>query len=257
MIVYVAPEVTWLAECFALGSRHKHVSAHLLGPPGDQVLVDTGAPAHRDLILEQLETATEGAGPAAIVLTHGDLPHTGNVGPIRDRWGDVPLYAATAAPEILGFAPSIHCPIGTERTLAGRRLRFVDPPLADIRATMWVHDRETGALLTGDGLGHYHGEGHCDALDAAVSDTAIADYHRDTFAWLPYVDAGTLRSALEGATERPDVELLLPIHGRPVLGDELPGYLERCAAQLDRLTEAPLPGEAGNEPSEPAADRPT
>lgn len=178
MIVPVAPDVTWLAECFALEGRHKHVSAYLLGPPAEPVLVDTGAPAHGDAILAQLETATDGAGPAAVVLTHGDLPHTGNVGRIRDRWGDVPVYAATAAPEILGFAPSIHCEIGSTRTVAGRRLRFVDPPLADIRATMWIHDQGTGALLTGDGLGHYHAPGHCGTFDAPVTDEAIADYHR-------------------------------------------------------------------------------
>ena len=152
MSVRVAPGLTWLTACYDLDGHHKHVGAYLLGEPGRQVLVDTGAPAHRGTMLDQLEAETDGAGPSASVLSHGDLPHTGNVGSMRERWGDVPLYAATAAPEILGFEPSIHCEVGGGRTVAGRRLAFLDPPLADIRSTMWVYDRGTGALLSGDGL---------------------------------------------------------------------------------------------------------
>lgn len=63
------------------------VNCYLVKTGGDFILVDTGFPPQRGALEKKLEEA--GCGPGRlklIVITHGDIDHTGNAAYLRDKY---------------------------------------------------------------------------------------------------------------------------------------------------------------------------
>ncbi|MBN2470247.1 MAG: MBL fold metallo-hydrolase [Anaerolineae bacterium] len=88
-------EITTITTPFVL---HISVNCYLLQGSGGFVLIDTGMPGRRRAI----ETALYQAGCqpgnlALIILTHGDLDHTGNAAYFRQKFGgQIAMHAADA-----------------------------------------------------------------------------------------------------------------------------------------------------------------
>lgn len=82
----IAPDAGWLPVSF--------VNVYFLGRPGGPwVLVDAGLPGRCGQILAAAEARFgAGAGPEAIVLTHGHFDHAGSALDLAEEW-DVPIYA--------------------------------------------------------------------------------------------------------------------------------------------------------------------
>lgn len=71
------------------------VNVYAVGQPGGPwVLVDTGLPRAGALV-RRAARQRFGAGPRAIVLTHGHFDHAGNARALSDAW-DAPIYAHAA-----------------------------------------------------------------------------------------------------------------------------------------------------------------
>jgi hydroxyacylglutathione hydrolase len=74
------------------------VNCYLVKDETDFILVDTGFSTRRSVLLQKLEKA--GCKPGnlkLIVLTHGDMDHTGNAAFLQDRYGtQVAIHALDA-----------------------------------------------------------------------------------------------------------------------------------------------------------------
>jgi flavorubredoxin len=231
MTTHLTDDVCWINECYAHGDRHEHVSVYLIQGESGTVLVDSGSFYHREAIREAVVDATDGEGLDAIVLSHSDYPHSGNVSEFRDEWDDVELVASSGSPEIQGLSDARQCRIGGSLSVQGRKFSFIDPPLADRSHTTWIYDHESAVLFTADGFGSYHRPGDCDrtstAFEDGISTESILEFHRENLVWLRYVDADKLASALDSIVESYDISYVAPIHGHPIHRDDLDGFLDR------------------------------
>lgn len=238
----LAEGTVWVNECFPLESgEHMHVSVYVVRAPEGDVVVDSGSFHHRERIRSRLHRLTDGAGVRAVILSHSDYPHSGNIDAFRRAWGDIEIVASSGAPEIQGLPYARKSRLGEVLEVAGRAFEFIDPPLADRSHTSWIYDRASGGLYTADGFGCHHRPGQCDWTAADFPDGigtgALHRYHRYALSWLRYVDPERLRSAVRDVFDRHDVAFVAPIHGSPVPADALPGYLERFFAAVRRIAE--------------------
>lgn len=245
MVVELPNGTRWLSECYEHGTDdeivHEHVGAYVVGPPDEAVLVDTGSVVHRESIVEQVDAATAGHGPAAIILSHSDYPHSGNVSGVLNHWEDVTVVASSSVPAAQGLPPETRTvSIGETEPVAGRRFRFVDPPLADRSHTTWIYDVDSGTLVTADGFGHYHRPGDCRAttgtLDIAA-DLDVERFHREALVWLRYVDPPKLEARLADIFESISPSVVAPIHGNPILAANLDEYLDLLNASATQIAD--------------------
>lgn len=241
MAVSLPNGVLWIAECYPHDDHHEHVGVYLIPHEGSYIAIDSGSVYHREAIREGIEEATDGAGIDAIVLSHSDYPHSGNVSAFRDAWGEVELVASSGAPESQGLTDARHCEIGGETDVLGRRLRFIDPPLADRSHTTWIHDPASKTLFTADGFGAVHRSEECDRLSTHFKDgidpEAIYDYHRENLVWLRYVDPQKLRATIEGILEGRAVDVIAPVHGHPIVGEDVHSTVDRVIEAAGRISE--------------------
>jgi flavorubredoxin len=236
--VTLTDDVRWINECFPHDERHEHVSVYLIRSEAS-ILVDSGSFYHRGTIKERIARATDGDGLDAIVLSHSDYPHAGNVSEFREEWGDVELVASSGSPELQGLSDARRCKIGESLTVSGRRFSFIDPPLADRSHTTWIYDHGSGVLFTADGFGNYHSPGECGDTSRDFENTvpaeAVYEFHAENLVWLRYVDPEKLRAALTAIFDEYDVSYVAPIHGNPIAGPDVDEYVDRLVDAAGRI----------------------
>ncbi|WP_129115344.1 MBL fold metallo-hydrolase [Halegenticoccus tardaugens] len=239
MTVSLTDSITWLNESIAHGDLNEHVSVYLIETESGNIVVDSGSVHHRESISEQLQDATDDEGLDAIILSHSDYPHSGNIGEFRERWGGVELIASSGSPEIQGLQDATKCTIGESMDVLGRTFSFIDPPLADRSHTTWIYDHVSGVLFTADGFGNYHRPKEEDYTSADFDDVTpfeqIYRYHRDNLVWLRYVDPEKLHEALDAAFDQFEISYIAPIHGNPIVGSDRDTYLDRLIRASDRI----------------------
>ncbi|MDH3733511.1 MAG: MBL fold metallo-hydrolase [Gemmatimonadota bacterium] len=222
--------VEWIHECYSEPTGHLHVSVYLVRAPGGDILVDSGSFYHRDSLHSRIESATDGRGPRALILSHSDYPHSGNIPTFREEWGDFEIVASVASPEIQGLPYARRARIGESLDVLGRRFTFLDPPLADRSHTTWIYDEEGKTLFVADGFGTIHPPGHCDSwwgdLPLEGRTEGVLEFHDQTLRWLIYVDPDRLMTALRDIFARHPAEVVAPIHGPPIARADLEAYLD-------------------------------
>lgn len=235
--VELAPGVHWLAECFEEDRGHLHVACYLIEAPEGPLLIDTGAHVHRAPLLEAIEGVTGGDPLEAIVMTHFDLPHSGNLRAFQRRWPDVRLVVGSPRPAVHGYpdAESRFRKPGPFEA-AGRELEFLRPPLADVVSTSWILDHESGTMFTADGFGNFHAPDACTVVPETPAerpdDDAIVDYHDETLRWLEYVDRELLVGHLRRLFAEHPVDRLAPTHGNPVPAGNVDTHIEVIATAV-------------------------
>lgn len=247
--VRIDRELLWINECFPVeDGLHEHVSVYVLQGPESSVVVDSGSFYHRDSIRARLHAVVEDPGLDALVLSHSDYPHSGNIGAFREEWGDIEIVASSAAPDIQGLPYATKCTVDESMEVCGRELSFIDPPLADRSHTTWVYDHESRSLFTSDGFGNFHRPGECSWISGDFPGGIPADdvyrFHRDTLSWLRYVDPPRLETRLREILDAFRVDWVCPIHGNVISGSDLEGYLGRLMASVGRIA-GEYPGPAG------------
>jgi flavorubredoxin len=234
-------ETYWVCECHDVDDMHEHVGVHLIEDNGDFILIDSGSFHDREAIKAQIEAVSDGRGLDAIILSHSDYPHAGNVSEFRDEWEDVMLIASCGSPDIQGLSDAVRCHIGSSMDILGRTFSFIDPPLADRSHTAWIYDHTDRILYTADGFGNYHGDGECTYTSADFPDGTpeeeIYKYHRDNLVWLRYVDPERLRLALESVFSEYAIDWIAPVHGNPIAGDDVDEYMTRLIASAGRISD--------------------
>lgn len=244
MTIELTDEVVWINECYVHDDRHEHVSAYLIQGDSGTVLIDSGSFYHREAIRTGIVDATNGAGIDAIVLSHSDYPHSGNVSEFREEWDDVELVASSGSPEIQGLSDARQCQIGESLSVQGRTFSFIDPPLADRSHTTWIYDHGSKVLFTADGFGSYHDSMNCDDTSRAFANgipaESILEFHRNNLVWLRYVDADKLAAALDSVVESYDISYVAPIHGHPIHRTDLDGFLDKLIESTRRIADGYL-----------------
>jgi len=227
-------DVRWINPCHPVDGEfgHLHVGAFLVGD-GPYVLIDTGGTVHHERVRNAVEEVAGRDSVAAIVLTHSDLPHGGNLRRFMSRWPNASVFAATTTPEFVDLPPETRpVDVGSSSTIAGREFAFVDPPLADRSFTTWIQDADSGILFISDGFGSHHPPGVCDETAATFDPPreAVRAYVADALPWVEYADPPLLRSALDDLLSRTAPTWIAPAHGPPVPADRLDDLLDTTMA---------------------------
>lgn len=230
MTVSITPTVKWINPCFTHDDQHEHVSVYVVEENDQHILIDSGSFYHREEIREQLDDVVGVDGLDAIVLSHSDYPHSGNVSAFRSEWDSVELIASSGSPEIQGLSDARQCVIGESMDILDRSFSFIDPPLADRSHTTWIYDHHDRVLFTADGFGQYHSPGSCTStsidFDGEFNTENILRYHRDNLVWLRYVDPEKLRTAIESIFESYHIECIAPVHGNPIMEEHIESYTD-------------------------------
>ena len=234
--------VQWVNECYPMSKQHIHVSVYLIRVGDNNIVIDSGSFYHRESIRERLREAAGTRGIGALILSHADYDHGGNVAPILDEWENVEIIASSGLPEILGLPPdATKSVIGESMEIFGRRFSFIDPPLADRSHTAWIYDHEEGVLFTSDGFGNHHSTGMCDLISRdipdGISSDDIYDFHRETLVFLRYFNPDKLRSTLESLFDTFHITYIAPVHGNPIAREDLNSYLDRLIQSVIRMSE--------------------
>lgn len=234
--------VEWVNECYSMGQQHIHVSVYLIRAGDKNIVVDSGSFYHRESIRARLKEATGSQGIGALILSHADYDHGGNVASIQDEWKDIEIIASSGLPAILGLpSNATKSVIGESMDVLGRRFSFIDPPLADRSHTSWVYDHVAGVLFTSDGFGNHHSAGMCDLISSEIPEGIalddIYDFHRETLVFLRYFDPDKLRYTLDSLFDAYDIKYIAPVHGNPIARDNLNEYVERLNQSVTRMSE--------------------
>jgi flavorubredoxin len=236
----IAPGVHWINVNHTIGEKRVHIAVYLIENEGDYILIDTGSFNDRNNIQQQINQIVGSASLDAIVVSHADLPHSGNVPWFKQQYDEIEIFSASNFPEIVGLpSDSTVCPLGGSMDISGRQFSFIYPPLCDLQHSTWVFDMKTQGLFTADGFGNYHQPEQQDALYSEITDdlsvSNIADFHLDTLRWIKYVEPEKLRSDLDSIFDSFDVSYIAPIHGNPIEKREISSYMDKFTSAVEKI----------------------
>jgi len=232
-------DVIWIAECYDFGDVHMHLSVYLLETDDEYVLVDTGSYYHQEEITAAIGELTDGAGPDALVFANTTLEHTGNLGRFREEWGEFRVITSADMPAQVGMPDSESWKLGRTEPVAGRDLTFIRPPFTDVLYSMWLLDEPSGTLFTAEAFGHLHREDDCTKTSAAFADgfdsRLVRRFYAQQIPWLEYAEPAKLRAGVAEKMTAHDVERIAPVHGNPIVGDDIEDYLARLEAAVEDI----------------------
>lgn len=240
MTVRLTNDTIWINESHSIGEHSEHVSVYLIELADEYILIDSGSFYHRDSIKTAIDDVTDGNGIDALILSHSDYPHSGNVDEFLNEWENVELIASSGSPEVQGLPSDARKrSIGGDLEVLGRRFSFIDPPLADRSHTTWIFDHESGILFAADGMGSTHEPTDRNKtaaeIEGGISYEYIYEFHRDTLVWLRYVDSGKLRTAIEEILHEYNPTYIAPIHGHPIPEDSINDYMTKLIKAADQI----------------------
>ncbi len=254
-VIHLGGGVSWVHECFPETDAHIHVSVYLVEAPEGAILLDSGSFHHRRRLSDRIRDATAGRGVGAIILSHSDYPHSGNIPAFRRDWGDFEIVASCGDPDLQGLPYARRTKIGDVTDVLGRPFVVLDPPLADRNHTTWVYDETSRTLFVADGFGTLHAPGACDIDWGRIPEDGRAEgvheFHAQTLPWLRYADPERVMGALRTMLERHPPAWIAPIHGPPIAEADVGRYMADLDNALTRITT----GDAAW--ARPGATRPT
>lgn len=242
MAVQLSSDIWWINQCYEEHGVHEHVSVYLIQEGDQYILIDSGSYYHEEQIETVIEEITNDDGLDALILSHSDYPHSGNIQTFMEKWGNIELVASSGAPEAQGLpSTATKCEIGGSLEILGRQFSFFDPPLADRSHTTWIYDHGSNVLFTADGFGSHHVPSDCqeisETLDEGIDIKDIYTYHRDTLVWLRYVEPEKLETALRTILDEREIAYVAPVHGHPIAGDDIDRYMDRLMQAVQRITD--------------------
>ena len=240
MVRQLTPNVRWIERCHEIGRQHEHVSLYLLSQNERNVLIDSGAHTNREEIQSILADAIGEDTVDAVVLTHADLPHSGNVPMLREVYPDIDVYCSSGLPGVVGLSDDVlKCDSGDTMSICGRDLTFIKPPLQDVGHTVWIYDERDAVLFTADGIGNYHDPGECTTLwgerESGFSSERIQSFHEHKLRWLVYVEPHEIIADIRALIEGFDPEYIAPIHGNPIPRESIDEYVGQLGDSFQKI----------------------
>lgn len=203
----------------------------------EPIIVDTGAPVHRDHWAEQVFALVDPADVRWLFLSHDDGDHTGSLHRVLDDCPHATLVTNFFATERL----SLEAPLPMDRMIwrepaewfdAGdRRLRMVLPPIFDGPTTRGVLDESTGVLWAVDSfaaltVGDVY---HVEDLPPDLYDETFPLFNSLVSPWHQWLDPAAYGRHVESvAGLSPDV--VASAHGPILRGDAIADAFARVRA---------------------------
>ena len=219
---------------------------------GEQpVIVDTGAPIHRERWLEAVFGLVDPADVRWIFLSHDDGDHTGSLHQALDLCPNATLVANFFTTERLGLeAPlPLHRMVwlgpGDVLDAGDRRFRLVVPPIFDGPTTRALFDERTEVLWAVDSFASFTtGEGvlHADDVPAEMFDESFALLNSLVSPWHQWLDAAKYGAHVDRVRAlRPSV--VASAHGPVLTGARIGDAFDR----VRRMAGAPIVPGPGQE----------
>lgn len=245
MIRELTQGVYWIHPYIEHEDRYVHNSAYLIRNDGGNILIDTGSFLDREEARAEIRSTVGDDGVDVILLTHPDLPHTGNLWDYVEHLGASEVMSAAAVADAQGLLPwgegLRKIVIGKQMDIRGRRISATEALLADRFNSAWLYDHETGVYFTADGFGHYHFEGEHSLTSKELSDDIpsenIQTYHQNKLPWLRFVDPDPFTDALDDLLDRFDPRWIAPVHGNPIHADDREEYIRRFNSSVRAIVE--------------------
>ena len=246
MVENLTNDVYWINPYLEHKDRYVHNAAYLVRNERGNILVDTGSFLDRSDAKTEIRSLVGDDGIDIIILTHPDLPHTGNFWDYMEEWDVDEVMSAAAVPDTQGLLPwgkgLRKIVIGKEMNIRGRQIHATEALLADRFNSAWIYDDASGVYFTADGFGHYHLDGQHDntseGIENGISPENIQLYHQDKLPWLRFVDPDAFTEGLRELLERFDPEWIAPVHGNPIHADDREQYIQHFRASVRNITEA-------------------
>jgi flavorubredoxin len=248
--VAIAPETFLIPNLAPVGAdAYVHVNSMLIR--GEQpIIVDTGAPIHRQRWLEEVFSLVDPEDVRWVFLSHDDGDHTGSLHEVLDACPQATLVTNMFAVERL----ALERPMDLSRMIwrdptetfdAGdRRLRLVIPPIFDGPTTRALYDERTGVLWAVDsfaaltpGAVHEVGDVPKDLYDDSfhMFNSLISPWHQwlDPVAYNRHVDT----------VEALKPEVVASAHGHILRGTDIHDAFDRVRAMAGQPRVIP-PGQS-------------
>lgn len=244
MIRNITADLYQIGECVAGDNGHEAVLVYILLNDGHPILIDCGSHLHRASLMTDLEELLDGKSPEYIFLTHSELPHSGNLQKIADKWPDIEVLVSNVLLPYIELAPVL--PLeqitavtpGTVLDVAGRKLEFVSALLKDQPGSQWIFDPQTGTLFTGDGFGYYHPAEQCDKfsdeIEGGIQTEQFQAYHDHAFKFLRWVIPARMNADLDRMFQQRLINIIAPIHGSAIRSD-IPTHLIRVKQAIENI----------------------
>jgi flavorubredoxin len=124
----------------------------------EPVIVDTGAPLHREQWLRNIESIVDPEDVRWVFLSHDDGDHLGNMHPILERAPKATVVANFFGNERAALEPDRALPLtrqvwleaGSSFDAGDRRLHLFRPPVFDGPTTRGLYDERTGVMWAVD-----------------------------------------------------------------------------------------------------------
>lgn len=191
------------------------------------LVIDTGLPIHRRIIVSQLRRVLPRDNAVSIVVTRPEPDSFGNVGALADEFAVERIVGFSTNP--LEFFPeSMLRAAGTvrfeRRRLGeswewddGRIIEFLPAPFG-LLVTAWPYDVSTETLFTTDSFGWIHltdPESPCrvDAPLASVTPSTIEHHLSHRFHWLADCRLELVEEAMRRIFEERSIRMIAPAHG--------------------------------------------
>jgi flavorubredoxin len=201
----------------------------------EPVVVDTGAPVHREHWLEQVFSVVDAEDIRWIFLSHEDGDHTGGLDDIMIAAPRATLVFNAFGTERLALERSValHRSIWREPgevfEAGDRRLRLFLPPIFDGPATRGLFDERTGVMWAVDSFGALTPGAlhHVDDLPRDLYEESFTELNSLVSPWHQWLDPGVYRAHIESvAALGPSV--IASAHGPILEGKAIDDAFERA-----------------------------
>ena len=233
--VQVAPETFLIPNLAPGGEPGVYLPVNSLLIRGEEpIVVDTGAPVHREHWLEMVYGLVDPADIRWVFLSHEDGDHVGGL--------DTVLEDAPNATLVMNFFSTerraLESPVPLERSIwreagetfdAGdRRLRLMIPPIFDGPATRGLFDEKTGVLWSVDSFASLTVEGahRVEEVPAALYDETFLLFNSMVSPWHQWLDPVRYDAHVD-AVEALAPQAIATAHGPILTGDAIHDAFDR------------------------------
>jgi hypothetical protein len=237
----IAPNIVWLGGCLSRvingQELHSHSSCYLIRGTERSLLVDTGRPGNWAEVSDGLDRYLGDRPLDFIFPTHPELPHSGNLGRLIERYPDVVIFGDVRDYHL--FYPTSESrlesrPFGFEVDLGGGyRFEVVEAVVRDLPNTQWGYEHSQRVLFSADGFAFMHSAGAEDEddpthlpgecglltseLGGPVNLEYAAFYTGSAIYWTRFIDdSDELFGRLAALLEEHPASVIAPGHGNVV-----------------------------------------
>jgi flavorubredoxin len=248
--VKVAPDTYLIPNLAPAGDAFVPVNSMvILGK--EPIVVDTGAPVHREHWLEMVWSLVDPEDVRWVYLSHEDGDHTGGLAGVLDAAPQATLVLNMFGTERLALEREVDLhrlmwrEPGETFDAGDRRLRLVLPPIFDGPATRGLLDEKTGVLWAVDSFaaltpGAVH---HVEDVPQDLYDESFLFFNSLISPWHQFLDPVRYDAHVD-SVESLKPRTVLSAHGPILVGDAIHDAFDRVRTLAGQPRIAP-PGQEG------------